>query len=121
MSPPHELMLVCGRSIGFEDTTTNHAPHLRAPVDELASLDLRSLAHCRRHGHWSYPVTLSLSPGVGAGHKQQSKLADLHHVAVGRHSRVHGFAVDVGAVEEDVAMRMTTGRRGGPVVHVKDA
>jgi hypothetical protein len=141
-------MLVCGRSIGFEDTTTNHAPHLRAPVDELASLDLRSLAHCRRHGHWSYPVTLSLSPGVGAGQKQQSKLADLHHVAVGRHSRVHRFAVDVGAVEaadvdnlefaayatelgvppadrdvveEDVAIRMTTGRRGGPVVHVKDA
>jgi hypothetical protein len=44
-------------------------------------------------------VRLSLSPGVGADQKQQSKLADLHHVAVGQHSRVHEFAVHVGAVE----------------------
>jgi hypothetical protein len=85
-------------------------------------------------------VTLSVSPGVGADQKQQSKLADLHQVAVGQHSRVHGFAIDVGAVEaadvdnlefasyatelgvppadrgvveEDVAIRMTTAVMGG--------
>src|ERR1700754_1063438 len=80
--------------------------------------------------------------GCGAGQKHQSKFADLHLVAVRQHRPVHGFTVDVRAVEaadvdnlefaayapelgmsaadsdvieEDIAIRVTTGRRGGPV------
>ena len=34
-----------------------------------------------------------------AGQKHQSKFADLHLVAVRQHRRVHGFTVDVRAVE----------------------
>ena len=37
--------------------------------------------------------------GCGAGQKHQSKFADLHLVAVRQHSPVHGFTVDVRAVE----------------------
>ena len=74
-----------------------------------------------------------------AGQKHQSKFADLHLVAVRQHRRAHGFTVDVRAVEaadvdnlefaayppelgvpaadgdvieEDIAIRVTTGRRG---------
>jgi SMP-30/Gluconolactonase/LRE-like region len=80
--------------------------------------------------------------GCGAGHEHQSKFADLHLVAVGQHSRVHGFTVDIDAgeaadvdnpefgvdapelgvpvadgavVEEDIAIRVTSGRRDGLV------
>jgi len=80
--------------------------------------------------------------GCGAGQKHQSKFADLHLVAVRQHRPVHGFTVDVRAVEaadvdnlefaayppelgmsaadsdvieEDITIRVTTGRRGGPV------
>src|ERR1700739_3929450 len=77
-----------------------------------------------------------------AGQKHQSELADLHLVAVGQYRRVHGFTVDVSAVEaarvnnrecapyaaergvggadgdvveEDIAIGVTTGRRGALV------
>src|SRR4029077_17339743 len=80
--------------------------------------------------------------GCGAGQKHQSKFADLHLVAVRQHSPVHRFTVDVRAVEaadvdnlefaayapelgmpaadsdvieEDIAIRVTPGGRGGPV------
>jgi hypothetical protein len=79
--------------------------------------------------------------GCGAGQKHQSKFADLHLVAVRQHRRVHGFTVDVRAVEaadvdnlefaayapefgvpaadgdvieEDIAIRVTTGRCAAP-------
>jgi hypothetical protein len=82
------------------------------------------------------------------GEEYQPQIADLEHIAVAQRRGVDGFAVEIGAVqapkvndaecavfipelgmpaadrdvvEEDVAIRMTTGRRGGPVVHVKDA
>jgi hypothetical protein len=74
--------------------------------------------------------------------EHQSKFADLQLVAVGQYSRVHGFTVDIGAgeaadvdnpefgvdapelgvlaadgdvVEEDIAIRVTSGRRDGLV------
>jgi hypothetical protein len=81
--------------------------------------------------------------GCGAGHEHQSKFSDLHLVAVGQHSRVDGFTVDIDAVEvadfdnpefgvdaaeelgvlaadgdvveEDIAIRLTSGRRDGLV------
>lgn len=34
LSPPSELMLFCGMSIGFEDVTADHARTGRAPLDE---------------------------------------------------------------------------------------
>src|SRR5271166_474686 len=40
-----------------------------------------------------------VSPRRGRGQKHQTKLADLDFVVVGQHGRVHGFAVDVRAVE----------------------
>jgi hypothetical protein len=86
--------------------------------------------------------TLSVLRVLGAGHERQSKPADLHLVAVRQHSRVHGFTVDVSAVEaadvdnlefaayalelgvpaadgdvvaEDIAVRVTTDRSGDQV------
>jgi hypothetical protein len=81
--------------------------------------------------------------GCVASQEHQSKLADLQLVAVLQHSRGYGFAVYIGAVEaadvgnlespltnaaelgvsaadgdvveEDFALRVTTGRRGGLV------
>ena len=40
-----------------------------------------------------------VSPRRGRGQKHQTKLADLDFVVVGQHGRVHGFAVDVRAIE----------------------
>jgi nitroreductase len=37
VSPPDELMLFCGMSIGFEDTTTNHVRTDRAPLAETVT------------------------------------------------------------------------------------
>jgi nitroreductase len=37
VSPPGELMLFCGMSIGFEDTTANHAGTDRAPLVETVT------------------------------------------------------------------------------------
>jgi nitroreductase len=34
LSPPDELILFCGMSIGFEDVTMSHARLGRAPLDE---------------------------------------------------------------------------------------
>jgi nitroreductase len=34
LSPPDELLLFCGMSIGFEDVTVDHARTGRAPLDE---------------------------------------------------------------------------------------
>src|ERR1700692_1063369 len=85
---------------------------------------------------------LSVLRVLGAGQERQSKLADLHLVAVRQHSRVHRFTVDVSAVEaadvdnlefaahaselgvpaadgdvveEDIAVRVTTDRSGDQV------
>ena len=94
-----------------------------------------------RCGQCSYLVTLSCRRLWGRS-EHQSKFADLHLIGVRQHSPVHGFTVDVRAVEatdvdnlefaayapelgmpaadsdvieEDTAIRVTTGRRGGPV------
>ena len=37
LSPPDELMLFCGMSIGFEDTTVGYARTGRAPLDETVT------------------------------------------------------------------------------------
>ena len=34
VSPPDELMLFCGMSIGYEDTTVDYTRTGRAPLDE---------------------------------------------------------------------------------------
>jgi nitroreductase len=37
LSPPDELILFCGMSIGFEDVTVHHPRTGRAPLDETAT------------------------------------------------------------------------------------
>ena len=37
VSPPDELMLFCGMSIGYEDTTVDFVHNERAPLDELVT------------------------------------------------------------------------------------
>jgi hypothetical protein len=37
VSPPDGLMLFCGMSIGFEDTTANHVTIERAPLAETVT------------------------------------------------------------------------------------
>ena len=37
VSPPHEVVLFCGMSIGLEDTTTNHVRIDRAPIAETVT------------------------------------------------------------------------------------
>jgi hypothetical protein len=37
VSPPPELMLFCGMSIGFADPTSDSARFRRAPLDETAT------------------------------------------------------------------------------------
>jgi len=37
VSPPDDLMLFCGMSIGYEDVTVNHPRTERAPLDETVT------------------------------------------------------------------------------------
>ena len=37
VSPPDELMLFCGMSIGYEDVTVNYIRTGRAPLDETVT------------------------------------------------------------------------------------
>jgi nitroreductase len=37
LSPPDELILYCGMSIGYEDATVDHARTGRAPLDETVT------------------------------------------------------------------------------------
>jgi hypothetical protein len=37
LSPPDELILFCGMSIGFEDVTVDYARTGRAPLDETVT------------------------------------------------------------------------------------
>ena len=37
VSPPDELMLFCGMSIGYEDTTVRYVRNARAPLDETVT------------------------------------------------------------------------------------
>jgi hypothetical protein len=37
VSPPHELMLFCGMSIGYEDVTVEYIRTGRAPLDETVT------------------------------------------------------------------------------------
>ena len=37
VSPPDELILFCGMSIGYEDTTVRYVRNARAPLDETVT------------------------------------------------------------------------------------